>query len=124
MPIKMLTSASKTLRRAGWTCAVALVVLSWIPHEWEIRTGLAGQIEHFIAYCGTGALLAFAYQEPPRFRIALALVVLAGVLETGQAWVPGRSPQFVDFAASSLGALMGVVFGRAAFAKATKFSMR
>ncbi|KQP52325.1 hypothetical protein ASF41_23365 [Methylobacterium sp. Leaf111] len=124
MSLKILSTCLKTLRAAGWLCVGLLVWLSWIPADLEIRTGMAGQIEHAIAYCGTGAILAFAYQEPRRWRIAAGLVMLAGVLEVGQLWVPGRTSQPIDFAASSVGAVMGVLMGRAAISTLIGWAMR
>ncbi len=113
MSLNLIATSLKTLKATGWLCVGLLVWLSWIPAELEIRTGMAGQIEHAIVYCGTGAIFAFAYQEPRRWRIALGLVVLACVLEIGQLWVPGRTSQFIDFAGSGAGAVVGVLMGRA-----------
>lgn len=124
MSLKLIATCLKTLKAIGWLCVGLLVWLSWIPAELEIRTGMAGQIEHAIAYGGTGAILAFAYQEPRRWRIVAGLVALAGVLEIGQIWVPGRTSQLVDFAASSAGAVLGVVIGRAAIGALINWLMR
>jgi hypothetical protein len=124
MSLKLIATCLKTLKASGWLCVGLLVWLSWIPADLEIRTGMAGQIEHAIAYGGTGAILAFAYQEPRRWRIAAGLVVLAGIMEVGQLWVPGRTSQFIDFAASSVGAVMGVLMGRAAISALIGWAMR
>lgn len=124
MSLKLVLTSLRTLRVAGWLCVALLIWLSWIPANLEIRTGMAGQLEHAIAYCGTGALLAFGYQEPRRWRIAVGLVALAGILEIGQIWVPGRTSQFVDFAASSAGAVAGVLIGRAAVQALVDWVMR
>ena len=60
MAIRLVLTSLRLLRIAGWLCISALVLLSWISREFEARTGLPGQIEHAIAYCGTAAILAFA----------------------------------------------------------------
>lgn len=114
MSLKLIATCLKTLKIIGWLCVGLLVWLSWVPGDLQIRTGIAGQIEHAIAYCGTGAILAFTYQGPRRWRIAAGLVALAGIMEVGQIWVPGRTSQLIDFAASSAGAGLGVLMGRAA----------
>jgi VanZ family protein len=124
MSLKAVLFSLKALRITGWLCVCLLVWLSWIPATLEIRTGMAGQIEHAIAYCGTGAILAFAYQEPRRWLMAVGLVALAGILEVGQLWVPGRTSQFIDFAASSAGAVAGVPIGRAAIEAVVTWVMR
>lgn len=124
MSLKLVAACLKSLRVIGWLCVGLLVWLSWIPADLEIRTGMLGQIEHTIAYCGTGAILAFAYQEPRRWWIAAGLVALAGLMEVGQLWVPGRNSQPIDFAASSVGALTGVLIGRAAIGALITWMMR
>src|ERR1700712_5041368 len=124
MSLKLLATCLKTLKAIGWLSVGLLVWLSWIPAELESRTGMAGQTEHAIAYCGTGAILAFAYQDPRRWRIAAGLVALAGILEVGQIWVPGRTSQLVDFAASSSGTVAGVLIGRAAIGALVDWVMR
>jgi len=124
MSLKLISTCLRTLKAVGWLCLGLLVWLSWIPADLQIRTGIAGQIEHAIAYCGAGAILAFAYQEPRRWQISAALVMLAGVLEIGQLWVPGRHSQPIDFAASSIGAVAGVLMGRAAISALVGWAMR
>ena len=124
MSLKLVATCLKTLKAISWLCVGLLVWLSWIPADLQIRTGIAGQIEHAIAYCGTGVILAFAYQELRRWRIAAGLVVLAGILEIGQLWVPGRTSQPIDFAASSVGAVVGVLIGRAAISALVGWAMR
>ncbi|GJE03171.1 hypothetical protein [Methylobacterium isbiliense] len=101
----------KAALAAGGLCLLALVWLSWIPKDWEVRTSLAGQIEHVLAYAGTAAILAVGLPRPSASRLFAALVTLAGLLEIGQRWVPGRTAQVVDFAASSLGAGLGTLAG-------------
>lgn len=124
MSIRLVLTSLRVLRLAGWLCIGVLVVLSWIPSDWEARTSLPGQIEHAIAYCGTAAIFAFAYQDAPRWRLIAGFVALAGVLEVGQLWVPGRTSQVIDFAASSIGAIAGVFLGRAAIVWLVGFIMR
>lgn len=98
-------------RIAAWLCVGLLVWLSWIPRDWQARTTLPGQVEHAIAYCGNAGLFALGYPSLRWWRIGLPLVALGAVLEVGQLWVPGRTSQFIDFAASGTGALVGTVLG-------------
>ncbi|MHC2018733.1 VanZ family protein [Methylobacterium sp. CM6247] len=124
MTLKFVLTALRMLRIAGWLCIGVLIMLSWIPRELEARTGLPGQIEHAIAYCSAAAIFAFAYQDAHRWRLIAAFVALAGVLETGQLWVPGRTSQIIDFAASSAGAIAGVLLGRTAIIWLIGFILR
>lgn len=97
---------------AGLACLPVLVWLSWIPKEWETRTGAAGQLEHLVAYAGTAGLLGLGFHRAPVWSLALALGGLAGLLEIGQLWVPGRTAQAIDFAASAGGAFAGLCVAR------------
>jgi VanZ family protein len=97
-------------RLSGWTCVVALIVLSLVPGNERPHTGFPGQIEHLAAYCGTSGLLALGYPTVRgRFGAVAMLVLLAATLEVMQQWVPGRHSQFIDFAASSAGACLGML---------------
>jgi hypothetical protein len=97
-------------RVAGWACVVALIVLSLVPGSERPHTGLPGQIEHVIAYCGTAALLGLGYPTTKaRFGMVAMVVLLAAVLEMAQLWQPDRHSQFIDFAASSAGACLGML---------------
>ncbi|WP_204165403.1 hypothetical protein [Methylobacterium sp. 17Sr1-1] len=107
-----LTELRRIAGLAGLACLPVLVWLSWIPKDWELRTGAAGQLEHLVAYAGTAGLLGLGFPRGPAWRLALALVLLAGILEIGQIWVPGRTAQVIDFAASAGGALLGLAAAR------------
>jgi VanZ family protein len=89
-------------------CLVLLAILSWLPANEMIRTGLDGRLEHFIAYFSTTifVLAAYALQRRPGNLIAM-LISYAGILELGQHFSPGRHPSVFDFAASSLGVIAG-----------------
>jgi VanZ family protein len=98
------------LRAAGWACIAALIILSLVPGGERPHTGLPGQIEHVIAYCGTAAVLGLGYSTTKaRFGLVGMLALLAVVLEMAQQWIPGRHSQFIDFAASSAGACLGML---------------
>ncbi len=96
------------LRLAFFACIVLLVALSWLPGDAMVRTGIGGRVEHAMAYVGTAIIMALAYRERPRLRIqTLLLVGLGAILEVGQLYVPGRTSACLDFAASSIGAIIG-----------------
>lgn len=93
---------------AFFACIVALVLLSWLPGDEMVRTGANGRAEHAIAYFGTAVTMALAYRERPRLLVQFfLLVVLAGILEAGQLYAPGRTAALLDFASSSAGAAVG-----------------
>lgn len=107
----LLLTVSYALRIGPRLCIVCLAILSLVPGQFRPHTGLPGQAEHFIAYFLTALLLAIQPRESlgKRTLVAAGLCAYAGILETLQIWVPGRSAQAVDFAASSGGAIGGAV---------------
>jgi VanZ family protein len=101
-----------TLRVLTWLCVVVLAVLSLTPGEEiePLRTDLPGQVEHVIAYTGSGAIAMAGYGlNQGAVRVIGSLWVYAAILECLQHFSPGRNPALVDFAASAFGALCGGV---------------
>jgi len=95
-------------RSTFFACILALVLLSWLPGDEMVRTGANGRAEHAIAYFGTAVMMALAYRERPRLLVqTLLLVALAGILEAGQLYAPGRTAALFDFASSGAGAALG-----------------
>src|SRR5208282_1318030 len=98
----------KSLRVLTWCCVILLAVLSLLPAQEMLRTGLPGQLEHFIAYAGSAAVAMAGYgARRGSMQIIGSFWVYAGILEYLQHFSPGRHPAIEDFAASSLGALCG-----------------
>jgi VanZ family protein len=103
-----------SLLRACAGCSIfALAVLSWLPGQAMVRTGaLSPSEEHFLAYMISGLLVAAAL---PRYRlvhVACFYVLLAGMLELGQNFVPGRDPEVFAAIVSICGAIAGEVVAR------------
>jgi VanZ family protein len=99
-------------RAAGLFCVLAIIALSLVPGVYRPHTGLPGKVEHFIAYCSTGAVFALGFWSiGSRIVIALSLTLLAGLMEILQMWVPGRHPAIADAVASSMGGLLGIALG-------------
>lgn len=104
------SAVERAMRPATWVCVVALAILSLLPKEEMIRTGVDGRFEHVIAYAGTMAIGAVGYAPHHGVRaIALALIAYAGVLELAQTFAAGRGPAFTDFAAGSAGVLVAAL---------------
>lgn len=97
-----------SLRVLTWCCVILLAVLSLLPAQQMVRTGLPGRLEHFVAYAGSAAIAMAGYGvSPGSMQIIGGLWVYAGILEYLQHFSPGRHPSIADFAASALGALCG-----------------
>lgn len=110
MPGKYAGLWAVALQLAFVMCIAILVVLSWLPGDEVVRTGANGRVEHAVAYFGTAIIMALAYRERLGLRVqVLLLVMLAGTLEAGQLFAPGRTPAILDFMASSAGAAAGAL---------------
>jgi VanZ family protein len=98
-----------SFRILTWLCVTLLAVLSLLPAQDLVRTGIPGQLEHFGAYAGSASIAIGGYRQPGAVRIIGLFWIYAGILEYLQHFSPGRHPSISDFAASALGALSGGV---------------
>ncbi len=108
-PMIRLIPPAWALRAGAWVCVALIAVLSLLPHEMEARTGLAGWIEHVIAYAGTAGLFRLAYPSWAGWQIVTGLFVYAALLEVLQGFVPGRSPGLVEAIVGGVGAVLGAI---------------
>src|ERR1700730_7429742 len=105
MPTSLLITACRVLT---WCCVILLAVLSLLPAQQMVRTGLPGRFEHFVAYAGSAAVAMAGYgASRGSMQIIGGLWVYAAILEYLQRFSPGRHPSLFDFAASAFGALCG-----------------
>jgi VanZ family protein len=93
-----------SLRVPTWFSLALLAVLSLLPAQEMVRTGLPGRVEYFVAYAGS-AVIAMAGYGASRgvAQIIGGFWMYAGILEYLQHFSPGRHPAIRDFAASALG---------------------
>jgi VanZ family protein len=90
-----------------WCCVILLAVLSLLPAQDMVRTGIPGLLEHFVAYAGSTTIAIAGYRQRGAVRIIGLFWIYAGILEYLQYFSPGRHPSIADFATSALGALCG-----------------
>jgi VanZ family protein len=70
-------------------------------------------VGHFLAYTGMAVLALLSFRsKTARFVALLAAVVLGGLLEWGQSFVPERNMSLIDETANTLGVLSGTLFFR------------
>src|SRR5215469_15388493 len=100
-------SVQISFRVLTWCCVVLLAVLSLLPAQDLVRTGMPGELEHFVAYGGSASVAIAGYGRRGAVRIVGLFWIYAAVLEYLQHFSPGRHPSVADFAASALGALVG-----------------
>ena len=96
-----------SLRVLTWCCVILLPVLSLLPAQHMVRTGLPGRVEHFVAYAGSAAIAMARLGGSRGMQIIGGFWAYAGLLEYLQHFSSGRHPSIADFAASALGALCG-----------------
>jgi VanZ family protein len=97
-----------SLRVLTWCCVILLAILSLLPDQQMVRTGLPGRLEHFVAYAGSAAIAMAGYGASRGvMQIIGGFWVYAAILEYLQHFSPDRHPAIEDFAASALGALCG-----------------
>ena len=96
-----------SFRILTWCCVILLAVLSLLPAQDMVRTGLPGEFEHFVAYVGSASIAVAGYGRRGAVRIIGLFWTYAGVLEYLQNFSAGRHPSIADFATSALGALFG-----------------
>lgn len=96
-------------------CVILITVLSLLPGSWQERTSLPGPVEHFIAYSGTGFILALFLPRRLLWPAAVLLAAYSGLMEILQNFSPGRDPAVRDFLVSSAGAFFGAGIGWLAF---------
>jgi len=90
--------------------ALALMLASWTPGNYVVRSGFSGHLEHIVASGLSGAfLLAVLAGRCAAWQVAAALAAYAGVLELGQLIVPGRHAGIDDFLFGAAGAVAGVL---------------
>ena len=102
-----------SLRVCAGGSILALALLSWLPAQDMVRTGiLSGSQEHFLAYMISGLLVAAAV---PRYRfvhVAYFYVLLGAILELGQNFAPGRDAETFTALVSVSGAVVGEIMAR------------
>ncbi len=107
--------AHRIARALAFARIAAIAVLSLVPGAERPHTGMPGRAEHFVAYGGTGFLLALGYLGWRQRLVAwTGLAAASGLYEILQNFIPGRSPSLFDArrAAEFLGADRGAGFWR------------
>ena len=90
----------------GW--AVAIAVLSFVPQEYAIGSGLGDKLSHMVAYALLTCSAALGWRDRVRLPITLLAVLTYGAtIEVLQAWVPGRVADWGDLLANTIGTIAG-----------------
>jgi VanZ family protein len=94
------------LRLFAWLLAAAVTFATLGPARFRPHAAITHDGEHALAFVLLGLAFALAY---PRQRLPVAgiAVILIGVLELLQLFVPGRHARLEDFLVDALTALAG-----------------
>jgi hypothetical protein len=85
--------AGTSLRVLTWCCVILLAVLSLLPAAEMTRTGLPGEIAHFVAYARSAAIAMAGYGARRGVaRIIGGFWVYAGILEIPPALLARPAP--------------------------------
>ena len=93
---------------------LGLILVSLLPGSGRSSFWHLDKIGHFIAYAGMAVLMMLNFDSRVARVTGIVFgVLLGGILEWGQSFVPGREMSIVDAIANTLGLLAGVFIYRA-----------
>ena len=100
----MIPSASKLAWVIGAVALAAITVITLAPAQWVVlRTGVGWLLDHFLGYFCLTILVCSLYPRP--FLVAIALMLLAGLLEALQGLTIDRTPDLLSALSGAGGVL-------------------
>ena len=104
----------RSLCRIGFAACILIVcVLSLLPGDDLPDVAFSDKVHHLVAYCAIAlsGLLGYRGLRASIWVIA-GSIALGGALEIGQMFVPGRSPDILDFLVNIVGVVTGLIAAR------------
>jgi VanZ family protein len=95
------------LRLFAWLLAAAVTFATVGPPRFRPHSDLGQDSEHAVAFILIGLAFGLAYARN-RLLTSVIAVVMIGLIELLQVWVPGRHATFEDFAVDALAACVGL----------------
>jgi VanZ family protein len=95
------------LRITAWLLVAAVTFATLGPPQYRPHSPLGQDAEHALAFVLVGLAFGAAYPRRRRLTTGLA-VLLIGVLELLQLWMPGRHARLQDFVVDALAACAGI----------------
>ena len=89
------------LRLSAWLLAAAVTFATLGPPSARPHSDLGQDGEHALAFILVGVAFALAYPRA-RLRVSAVAIVMTGVLEILQLWMPGRHARLEDFLVDAL----------------------
>jgi VanZ family protein len=94
------------LRIFAWLLAAAVTFATLGPPRYRPHSNFGQDGEHALAFVLIGLAFGLAYPRNRLFTVAVS-VVLTGVLELLQLWMPGRHARLEDFVVDAVAACAG-----------------
>jgi VanZ family protein len=94
------------MRLFAWLLAAAVTFATLGPANSRPHSNLGQSGEHGFAFVLIGLSFAFAYPNH-RLRTAGVAVIMTGILELLQLWVPGRHARLKDFVVDAAATCIG-----------------
>jgi VanZ family protein len=107
-PVPMTT----ILKIFAWLLAAAVTFATLGPPRFRPHSHLGHDSEHALAFVLIGLAFGLAYTRN-RVLTSVISVVIVGIIEILQRWVPGRHATFEDFVVDALAACAGLAFAAA-----------
>jgi VanZ family protein len=95
------------LRIIAWLLTAAVTFATLGPAQYRPHSALGQDGEHALAFVLVGLAFGLAYTRHRPLTAGIA-VVLIGVLELLQLWMPGRHARLEDFVVDALAACAGI----------------
>jgi VanZ family protein len=95
------------LRIIAWLLAAAVTFATLGPPQYRPHSHLGQDGEHTLAFVLVGLAFGLAYTRN-RLLTAATAVVMIGLLEILQLWMPGRHARVEDFVVDALAACAGL----------------
>lgn len=95
------------LRMIAWILAAAVAFATLGPATYRPHSDLSQNGEHALAFVLVGLAFGLAYGRN-RWATAAICVVVIGLLEALQLWMPGRHARLEDFVVDALAACVGL----------------
>src|ERR1700727_2559524 len=100
------------LRLFAWLLAAAVTFATLGPPQYRPHSNFGQDGEHALAFVLIGLAFGLAYARNRLFTVGVS-VVLIGVLELLQLWMPGRHARLEDFAVDAMTACAGMAVAAA-----------
>jgi VanZ family protein len=101
-------SPPNAARAAAWILAIAILVLSLVPSGLRPDTDLPHYPEHFLIFFMTGCAFGLGYSRTLG-RLAMLLVLFAGLVEIAQLFESSRHARVSDFLIDTFALWVGLI---------------